>query len=134
MLFTWSPKDLCIIFRQWHVSGPFTLFVSLVVIVLLTAGYEGVRQVTRRYEAAHAQRLNAFTAAVTGKPLPSFLCLFSLFYSMYIHVVSLFVSLLSRWYPHGHAEYNLKTTRSPTSLSALPAHRALSRTLAHRSL
>ncbi|GAB1213769.1 hypothetical protein ATERTT37_002922 [Aspergillus terreus] len=67
MLFTWSPKDLCIIFRQWHVSGPFTLFVSLVVIVLLTAGYEGVRQVTRRYEAAHAQRLNAFTAAVTGR-------------------------------------------------------------------
>ncbi|KAG2413824.1 hypothetical protein HFD88_003013 [Aspergillus terreus] len=69
MLFTWSPKDLCIIFRQWHVSGPFTLFVSLVVIVLLTAGYEGVRQVTRRYEAAHAQRLNAFTAAVTDNEI-----------------------------------------------------------------
>ncbi|GES57580.1 Ctr copper transporter [Aspergillus terreus] len=69
MLFTWSSKDLCIIFRQWHVSGPFTLVVSLVVIVLLTAGYEGVRQVTRRYEAAHAQRLNAFTAAVTDNEI-----------------------------------------------------------------
>jgi hypothetical protein len=40
----------------------------LVVIVLLTAGYEGVRQLTRRYEAAHEKRLNAFnTPAVGGK-------------------------------------------------------------------
>lgn len=69
MLFTWSSKDLCIIFRQWRVDGPFSLLVSLVVIVLLTAGYEGIRQLTRRYEAAHAQRLNAFnTPAVGGKP------------------------------------------------------------------
>ncbi|PLB38343.1 low-affinity Cu transporter [Aspergillus candidus] len=65
MLFTWSSKDLCIIFRQWRVTGPFSLFVSLVVIVLLTAGYEGVRKVTRRYEAMHGRRLSAFTA-VTG--------------------------------------------------------------------
>jgi hypothetical protein len=37
--------------------------------VLLTAGYEGVRQATRRYEAAHALRLNAFstTTATVGK-------------------------------------------------------------------
>ncbi|KAE8382788.1 Ctr copper transporter family-domain-containing protein [Aspergillus bertholletiae] len=66
MLFTWSSKDLCIIFRQWRVDGPFSLLVSLVVIVLLTAGYEGVRQLTRRYEAAHAQRLNAFNAPIVG--------------------------------------------------------------------
>ncbi|GAB1198926.1 hypothetical protein APSETT444_008256 [Aspergillus pseudonomiae] len=70
MLFTWSSKDLCIIFRQWRVDGPFSLLVSLVVIVLLTAGYEGIRQLTRRYEAAHAQRLNAFnTPAVGGENL-----------------------------------------------------------------
>ncbi|QRD88492.1 copper transporter family protein [Aspergillus flavus] len=66
MLFTWSSKDLCIIFRQWRVDGPFSLLVSLVVIVLLTAGYEGIRQLTRRYEAAHAQRLNAFNTPALG--------------------------------------------------------------------
>ncbi|KAE8415787.1 Ctr copper transporter family-domain-containing protein [Aspergillus pseudocaelatus] len=66
MLFTWSSKDLCIIFRQWRVDGPFSLLVSLVVIVLLTAGYEGIRQLTRRYEAAHAQRLNAFNTPAVG--------------------------------------------------------------------
>ncbi|KAB8220532.1 Ctr copper transporter family-domain-containing protein [Aspergillus novoparasiticus] len=66
MLFTWSSKDLCIIFRQWRVDGPFSLLVSLVVIVLLTAGYEGIRQLTRRYEAAHAQRMNAFNTSVLG--------------------------------------------------------------------
>ncbi|KAF9892871.1 hypothetical protein FE257_000460 [Aspergillus nanangensis] len=62
MLFTWSSKDLCIIFRQWHITGLFSLLVSLVVIVLLTAGYEGVRELTRRYAAAHVQRLSAFTS------------------------------------------------------------------------
>ncbi|KAE8352116.1 Ctr copper transporter family protein [Aspergillus coremiiformis] len=66
MLFTWSSKDLCIIFRQWRVNGPFSLLVSLVVIVLLTAGYEGVRHFTRRYEVSHAQRLNAFSTPAVG--------------------------------------------------------------------
>ncbi|KAB8077543.1 Ctr copper transporter family-domain-containing protein [Aspergillus leporis] len=66
MLFTWSSKDLCIIFRQWRVTGPISFLVSLVVIVLLTAGYEGVRQLTRRYEAAHEKRLNAFNTPAVG--------------------------------------------------------------------
>ncbi|KAH1544768.1 hypothetical protein KXX57_005279 [Aspergillus fumigatus] len=68
MLFTWSTKDLCIVFSQWHITGPFSLLMSLIVIVLLTAGYEGVRQATRKYEAAQAQRLNVFstTTATIG--------------------------------------------------------------------
>ncbi|KAK9592927.1 copper transpport protein [Aspergillus fumigatus] len=69
MLFTWSTKDLCIVFSQWHITGPFSLLMSLIVIVLLTAGYEGVRQATRKYEAAQAQRLNVFstTTATIGR-------------------------------------------------------------------
>ncbi|KAH8426735.1 low-affinity Cu transporter [Aspergillus melleus] len=65
MLFTWSSKGLCIVFRQWQVTGLASLLGSLVVIVLLTAGYEGVRQLTRRFETAHARRLNAFTSSAT---------------------------------------------------------------------
>ncbi|KAJ5917825.1 hypothetical protein N7454_010200 [Penicillium verhagenii] len=62
MIFTWSSDNLCIIFRQWRITGPVSFLLSLILIVLLTAGYEGVRQITRKYEAAHARRLNAFTA------------------------------------------------------------------------
>ncbi|KAF2806590.1 Ctr copper transporter family protein [Mytilinidion resinicola] len=51
MLFTWGTQDLCIVFRQWHVSGTFSLLWSLLAIVLLTAGYEAVREISRRYEA-----------------------------------------------------------------------------------
>ncbi|KFY05274.1 hypothetical protein O988_00113 [Pseudogymnoascus sp. VKM F-3808] len=29
MLFTWSTRDLCIIFRSWHITGPITLTLSL---------------------------------------------------------------------------------------------------------
>ncbi|KAF2281320.1 Ctr copper transporter [Westerdykella ornata] len=50
MLFTWSTKDLCIIFKGWHVTGTTSLLFSLLAIVLLTAGYEAVREVSRRYE------------------------------------------------------------------------------------
>lgn len=60
MIFTWSSKDLCIIFHQWRVTGPLSLLLSLILIVVLTAGYEGVRQVTRKYEVAHTQRLSGF--------------------------------------------------------------------------
>ncbi|KAI9374768.1 Ctr copper transporter [Aspergillus egyptiacus] len=66
MLFTWSTKNLCIVFSGWRVKGPFSLLGSLIVIVLLTAGYEGVRQVTRRYEIAHARRLGAFSTSTLG--------------------------------------------------------------------
>ncbi|KAL4953011.1 Ctr copper transporter family-domain-containing protein [Aspergillus filifer] len=66
MLFTWSTKNLCIVFSGWRVNGALSLLGSLVVIVLLAAGYEGIRQVTRQYEIAHARRLSAFSAAVVG--------------------------------------------------------------------
>lgn len=71
MIFTWSSTDLCIIFRQWHIRGPWSLFLSLLAIVFLTAGYEAVRQITRRYEVGRAQRLQAFSATVStgGKHL-----------------------------------------------------------------
>ncbi|KAL4810230.1 Ctr copper transporter family-domain-containing protein [Aspergillus unguis] len=66
MLFTWSTKNLCIVFSRWRVTGPLSLLGSLVVIVLLAAGYEGIRQVTRQYEVAHTRRLSAFSSAVAG--------------------------------------------------------------------
>jgi copper transporter 1 len=68
MVFTWSSENLCIIFRWWRITGPLSFLLSLVLIVLLTAGYEGVRSVTRKYEAAHNQQLNSFpvTSATGG--------------------------------------------------------------------
>lgn len=68
MLFNWSSENLCIIFRSWRITGPFSFLFSLVAIVILTAGYEGIRSVTRKYEATHAQRLATFvaTSANTG--------------------------------------------------------------------
>ncbi|KAF2858703.1 Ctr-domain-containing protein [Piedraia hortae CBS 480.64] len=47
MSFTWSFKNLCIIFPNWRITSTFSLIVSLIVIVFLTAGYEGVRKVAR---------------------------------------------------------------------------------------
>jgi copper transporter 1 len=57
MLFTWDTTDLCIVFRQWHISSTFGLLVSLVAVVVICAGYEALREGIRRYDAALARRV-----------------------------------------------------------------------------
>jgi copper transporter 1 len=66
MLFTWSFKNLCIVFPRWHITGIATLIVSLLVIVLLSACYEAVRNLARRYEVSLAQRLKAYMGPVAA--------------------------------------------------------------------
>ncbi|KAI1354079.1 Ctr copper transporter family-domain-containing protein [Xylaria sp. FL0043] len=51
MLFTWDTTDLCIVFRQWHVKGSASLVFSLLAIVAICAGYEALREGTRKYES-----------------------------------------------------------------------------------
>lgn len=58
MLFTWDTSDLCIIFRRWHISSTSDLIISLLGVVILTAGYEFVRELSRRYEASSAEHMN----------------------------------------------------------------------------
>ncbi|KAI0404294.1 Ctr copper transporter family-domain-containing protein [Xylaria palmicola] len=50
MLFTWDTTNLCIVFRQWHITGRASLVFSLLAIVAICAGYEALREGTRRYE------------------------------------------------------------------------------------
>lgn len=50
MLFTWDTTNLCIIFRSWRITGFGTLVLSLLAVMALTAGYEAVREASRRYE------------------------------------------------------------------------------------
>jgi hypothetical protein len=60
MLFTWSTKDLCIVFRSWRVDGALSLLLSLAAIIALGAGYEAVRELSRRYDASvAASRIDA---------------------------------------------------------------------------
>ena len=58
MLFTWDSTNLCIIFRQWHIHSTLSLVLSLVAVAALTAGYELVRDMSRRYEQSHSEYLN----------------------------------------------------------------------------
>ena len=90
MLFRWSAKNLCIVFSSWRITGPFSLLLSLIAIVIITAGYEGVRRVTRRYELVQAQRLGAYTAApVTVGKFYSSLFLFKKWFNVPIFYPSI---------------------------------------------
>ncbi|KAI9476231.1 MAG: Ctr copper transporter [Benjaminiella poitrasii] len=43
MLFNWQIENTCVVFRWWHISGPFSMFLSCVAIFLIAAGYEWIR-------------------------------------------------------------------------------------------
>jgi len=55
MLFTWDTTNLCIVFQGWRVTGTWSLIVSLLAVVALTALYEALRELSRRYERRHAR-------------------------------------------------------------------------------
>ena len=69
MLFTWSSKDLCIVFRQWRITGTFSLILSLIAIVLLAAGYEAIREISRRYEQNYNARMSAYSTSASSMSL-----------------------------------------------------------------
>jgi copper transporter 1 len=66
MLFTWNTKNLCIVFRQWHVRSTFDLILSLVAVVIIGMGYEALRAASRRYEMTVTKRVEA----APSKPFP----------------------------------------------------------------
>ncbi|KOS19599.1 Copper transport protein CTR2 [Escovopsis weberi] len=59
MLFTWDTKNLCIVFRSWHVRSTPSLVLSLLAVVLIGMGYEGIRALSRNYEIALQKRIDA---------------------------------------------------------------------------
>jgi copper transporter 1 len=62
MLFTWDTTNLCIVFPSWRVNGTFSLIWSLIAVVALTAGYEAIREVSRRYEDRLAENVKNATS------------------------------------------------------------------------
>jgi solute carrier family 31 (copper transporter), member 1 len=50
MLFTWDTTDLCVVFRSWHVRGPWSLLFTLIGVVFLGMSYELLRLAARKYD------------------------------------------------------------------------------------
>lgn len=50
MLFTWDTQDLCVVFRWWHVRGPWSLLFTLLGVVALGMLYELLRNLARRFD------------------------------------------------------------------------------------
>ncbi|MCJ1451807.1 hypothetical protein MMC28_002147 [Mycoblastus sanguinarius] len=90
MLFTWDTTNLCIVFRWWHITSTFTLLVSLLCVAILTAGYEFVREISRRYENNSAEYVNSLPRKGSGhrekkvKMVKATLYAVQVFYSFFI--------------------------------------------------
>ncbi|KAL8896179.1 MAG: hypothetical protein Q9207_007839 [Kuettlingeria erythrocarpa] len=72
MLFTWDTTDLCIIFPQWHVHSTSSLLMSLIGVIILTAGYECVRDMSRRFEASSAEYMNKLPSKAFHSPIAQY--------------------------------------------------------------
>ena len=70
MLFTWDYRNVCVVFRQWQITSPLSLFITLAAIVGIVAGYEALRESIRRYEASVNQQVETTPRKYF---LPSFL-------------------------------------------------------------
>lgn len=72
MLFTWDTTNLCIVFPQWRVYSTISLLLSLLGVIILTAGYEFVREMSRRYEASSAEYVNKLPSKPSLESLSTF--------------------------------------------------------------
>lgn len=52
MLFTLDPNNLCVVFKWWHVRNYLDLLLTIIAIIILSAGYEFVRYRIRILESA----------------------------------------------------------------------------------
>lgn len=57
MIFTWDTNNLCIVFSSWRITSTFSLVLSLLAVIALTAGYEAIRELSRSYEARQTATL-----------------------------------------------------------------------------
>ncbi|KAI6787753.1 hypothetical protein KC361_g9399 [Hortaea werneckii] len=69
MFFTWDTGNLCIVFPSWRITGTFSLILSLIAVMALTAAYEGICEASRRYETGLAEKTKDRTqnSAVTDE-------------------------------------------------------------------
>ncbi|KAK3659446.1 copper transpport protein [Elasticomyces elasticus] len=90
MLFTWDTQNLCIIFRSWRVTSTFTLVLSILGVMALTAGYEAIREASRQYEERHATALESTPRSTAqaeekkGKVIKAAFYAVQVFYSFFI--------------------------------------------------
>jgi solute carrier family 31 (copper transporter), member 1 len=54
MLFTWDTQDLCVVFRWWHVRGPWSLLFTLLGVVGLGMSYELLRNLALKFDESSA--------------------------------------------------------------------------------
>ncbi|KAI4720380.1 Ctr copper transporter [Aureobasidium sp. EXF-10727] len=90
MLFTWDTNNLCIVFKSWRVTSTFSLLWSLLAIIALTAGYELIRELSRKYETKVQREIDALprqSAAdkqAKSKTIKAALYAVQVFYSFFI--------------------------------------------------
>ncbi|KAI5954126.1 CTR2 [Candida margitis] len=93
MLFTWDWNNSCVVFKWWHVKSFSGFLISMVVIVLISAGYELVKGWVANWERNSLATLTASTSNTNSTQQRKFktqrgvLYGFQVFYSFFLMLV-----------------------------------------------
>lgn len=71
MFLNTDTSNLCILIKQWRVTGFWSLFQSLIVIVLFGMSFEAIRALTRRYEQGSGGTIALLSTTRPGSPSSS---------------------------------------------------------------
>lgn len=52
MIFNWDTKGMCVVFPWWHVKTHVGMVITVVAVVIMSAGYEYVRKISRDIDTA----------------------------------------------------------------------------------
>lgn len=71
MLFTWNTKNLCVVFKWWHVRTRMDLILTFIAVIVLGMGYEYLKSLSAKLDdlsAAAAYRQQPLLDNSTSSP------------------------------------------------------------------
>jgi copper transporter 1 len=64
MIFTWDWRNVCVVFKWWHIRTFSDFLISFIAIVLLTAFYEYIKDVVESWELNYSPSLTSNIGSV----------------------------------------------------------------------
>ncbi|KAK6459119.1 Ctr copper transporter family-domain-containing protein [Scheffersomyces xylosifermentans] len=84
MLFTWNWKNTCVVFKWWHIKTFPGFLLSVLAIVLFTAGYELLKAWFNRWQKSYVNTITGASATTSDVAIRRYTLKRSLFYGVQV--------------------------------------------------
>ncbi|ODV80983.1 copper transpport protein [Suhomyces tanzawaensis NRRL Y-17324] len=84
MLFTWDYRNTCVIFEWWHIRSFNSFILSLIALVIISAGYEFIKSAIELWEKSHSNTLTGATVNSSAVAIRQYKLKHSLLYGFQV--------------------------------------------------